>query len=609
MVRRVRWTAFADVLLHGLAGGDGDGADAEARSARRREASAALQEALDAERPLLWSLVESAGLAAEEVEVLALCAAVEVDEQRQALVARLQGEDVRRPTLGLLARLFDPAHPGPLAVAEGSRLRRAALVEVPGVGPWAARPVVVASQVVWALAGDTSLDPELPAGATVVPGAPDGPDPDGPSHLLVVGEDRTRRREAAGARLARSHLLCTPLPSTRAEWDAVVREATLSALAVVLELEPPEGVHELPPVARRAVERADHLPWCLASAHELPLDNLPEGRWAEVRAEPATASSDEVAGALGDRSDHGHRLGAEQLRLLGRLADPGPVDAAARRLAAGPLERSARRIQPRRRWDHLVLRPGQERQLRELVARYRHRATVHGEWGVPAVPSSGLIALFSGPSGTGKTTAAEVVAGELGLDLFVVDLSSVLSKYIGETEQNLDAAFEAATAGNVVLLFDEADALFGQRSDVSDARDRYANVEVSYLLQRIERWDGFAVLTTNLRQHLDQAFLRRIHVAVEFPSPDESERRRIWSVALDGLPLAVADGDVEDLAARFDLTGGSIRNAALTAAFLAADAGGEVTTPLLVRGVSRELEKLGRLRNEDDFGPWFPYAE
>lgn len=596
-----RWTAYADAVLASLAKADGGPVD----PARLAAAAAALHDAVIDEGGLLDELRRTAGLDLDELAVLALCAAVELDATRQRQVAALLEEDVRRPTLGLLARVFGSDNPGPLVLGEDRRLRRAALVDVVPAGPWAAWQVVVAAPVVWALAGDASLDPDLPPEAAVLP--VDGPAGDPVGRLLVSGEDRTRRREAAARRLPGQHLLVTPLPATVEQWRAVVREATLSNLPVVVELRPVDGVESLPPVARREIERADHLAWCLSSRHELPLGDLPAGRWSEERALDAFATPDEVAAVLGEAGSRGHRIGADQLRLIGHLADPGPVDAAARRLAAGPLERSAQRITPRRRWEDLVLRPSEEQQLRELVARYRNRSTVHDEWGVPAVPSSGVIALFSGPSGTGKTTAAEIVAGELGLDLFVVDLSAVLSKYIGETEERLDAVFEAATAGSVVLLFDEADSLFGQRTSVTDARDRYANVEVSYLLQRIERWDGFAVLTTNLRQHLDQAFLRRIHVAVEFPAPEVDERRAIWRVALAPLPSAVTDEELDDLAERFELTGGAIRNAALTAAYLAADAGERVTAPLLVRGIGRELEKLGRLRDEAEFGPWFQH--
>ncbi len=244
-------------------------------------------------------------------------------------------------------------------------------------------------------------------------------------------------------------------------------------------------------------------------------------------------------------------------------------------------------------------------QLRELAARARYRATVFREWGLGSTSrGDGLTALFAGDSGTGKTLSAEVVAGSLGLDLYIVDLSSVVDKYIGETEKNLDRVFDGATGVNGVLLFDEADALFGKRSEVRDAHDRYANVETAYLLQRMEAFDGIAILTTNLRANLDEAFTRRLDAVVDFPIPDERMRRRLWRLHLrPGLP--VEDGvDLDFLAVRFPLSGGNIRNVVLSAAHRAAARGGRVSTEDLVRSVDREYRKLGHLSTETEFGPW-----
>jgi SpoVK/Ycf46/Vps4 family AAA+-type ATPase len=201
--------------------------------------------------------------------------------------------------------------------------------------------------------------------------------------------------------------------------------------------------------------------------------------------------------------------------------------------------------------------------------------------------------------------AAEVLAGDLGLDVFKLDLSSVVSKYIGETEKNLDQVFDAAAAGNVVLFFDEADALFGSRTAVTDSHDRYANLEVSYLLQRLETYDGVVVLASNLRANIDEAFTRRIHAVVDFPVPEAAERRRLWDLNLP--PDAPReDVDLDFLAEQFELAGGAIRNAALTAAFVAADAGTGISMAHVVHGVRREMEKSGRLLVAADFGP---YAE
>jgi hypothetical protein len=353
-------------------------------------------------------------------------------------------------------------------------------------------------------------------------------------------------------------------------------------------------------VARQQIERAPHLWWCLSSVHELPIAELPATTRSELRTRPAAVDHAEIEAVVGPLPP-GHRLTAKQIDDIRRIRPVVGGDAAAaiRRLGAGPLEQLTRRIRPRRTRADLVLTPDQEEAFEELVLRYRMREVVYEEWGVSPIPSAGVVALLSGPSGTGKTTAAEILAGELGLDLFMIDISSVVSKYIGETEQNLERIFDAAAAGNHVLLFDEADALFGARTAVTDARDRYANIEVSYLLQRLETFDGLLLMTTNLLGNIDQAFMRRVHVAVEFPVPDAPERKRIWHRWLhEGAP--VGDVDIDLLAERAEVPGGIIRNACLSAAFLAAagQGGGVITTELVVRTLRRELQKLGRLVDE-----------
>jgi SpoVK/Ycf46/Vps4 family AAA+-type ATPase len=325
----------------------------------------------------------------------------------------------------------------------------------------------------------------------------------------------------------------------------------------------------------------------------------------EVVAGSDGPADEEWSQAFGPDEPRRHQLSLEQVELVAGAyhARGGDFDAAVRRLASGRLEHLARRIRPARSWDDLVLSPERTALLLELTARYRHAERVYHEWGFPALPSRGMVALFSGPSGTGKTLAAEVVAGDLGLDVFKLDLSSVVSKYIGETEKNLEEVFEAAEAGNLVLFFDEADALFGKRSEVKDARDRYANIEVSYLLQRLEAYDGLVILATNFERNLDEAFLRRIHTRIEFTVPTEVERKAIWAANLPaGAPLG--DVDTAELAKRFELTGGAIRNAALRAAFAAAAADGAITTERLVQAVAREFQKMGRLVHAGDFAPY-----
>jgi len=280
--------------------------------------------------------------------------------------------------------------------------------------------------------------------------------------------------------------------------------------------------------------------------------------------------------------------------------------AGARAQNAAGLERLARRVEPRAGWDDLVLPGPILGLLHELTARVRHRERVLDHWGMGARSSRGrgVTALFAGDSGTGKTLSAEVVAADLGLDLYVIDLSTVVDKYIGETEKNLDRIFEEADRVNGVLLFDEADALFGKRSEVRDARDRYANVEVSYLLQRMERFEGLAILTTNLRANVDEAFTRRLDAVVDVPLPDEHDRRRLWETHLRPTLPRAADVDLPFLAGAFKLSGGNIRNIALTAAYLAASTGGEVTMTHLITATEREYRKLGRMTVPSEFGPY-----
>ena len=311
------------------------------------------------------------------------------------------------------------------------------------------------------------------------------------------------------------------------------------------------------------------------------------------------------------------RLSAPQIAraaLAGRLRaraeardlEPGDVQAGARAQNAAGLDRLARRIEPRAGWDDLVLPSDARAQLHELASRARHREQVLDEWGIGgrSTRGRGITALFAGESGTGKTLAAEVITGELGLDLYVIDLSTVVDKYIGETEKNLDRIFAEADRVNAVLLFDEADAIFGKRSEVRDARDRYANLEVAYLLQRMERFDGMAVLSTNLRANLDEAFTRRIDVIADFPMPDEDARLALWRLHLPASLPQTSDLDLEFMARRFRLSGGNIRNICLTSAFLAAEDARPTSMAHLIRATEREYRKLGRLTLEAEFGPY-----
>jgi hypothetical protein len=304
------------------------------------------------------------------------------------------------------------------------------------------------------------------------------------------------------------------------------------------------------------------------------------------------------------RAAHAAVLAADY-RGTGLAADD--LQWGARQQNSSGLRRLARRIEPTADWSDLILEREAMASVHEVTARVRHRSFVLDEWDLRrgGGRGEGITALFAGPSGTGKTLAAEVIAHELGVDLHTVDLATVVDKYIGETEKNLDRIFNEAEQVNTVLFFDEADALFGKRSEVKDARDRYANVEVAYLLQRMERFNGLVVLATNLRLNIDDAFARRLDVTVDFPKPDVAERLRLW-IHLMGRRLPVDDSvDLQFLAEAFELSGGHIRNAVVTAAYLAVDDGRPVGMADLVQAVSREYRKLGRLCLEGEFGDWF----
>lgn len=272
------------------------------------------------------------------------------------------------------------------------------------------------------------------------------------------------------------------------------------------------------------------------------------------------------------------------------------LSAAARGQCGHELSTLARKIEPHYGWEDIILPPDPKQQLREICLQAEYRSVVFGEWGFDSKLSlgKGLNVLFSGPPGTGKTMGAEVIAHELALDLYRIDLSQVVSKYIGETEKNLDRIFTAAEQSNAILFFDEADALFGKRSEVRDSHDRYANIEISYLLQKMEEYEGISILATNLRQNLDEAFVRRLQAIVEFPFPDEHHRRKIWeSVFPKETPLG-ADVKFDVLAREVRLAGGNIKNMALTAAFLAAAEHGVIHMSHLVQAAHREHQKLAR---------------
>lgn len=267
------------------------------------------------------------------------------------------------------------------------------------------------------------------------------------------------------------------------------------------------------------------------------------------------------------------------------------------------LSELAHKIEPRYEWTDLVLPETPITMLKEMVSMCQTRTMVLDTWGLgkKLASGTGISALFSGPPGTGKTLAAQIMANQLGIDLYRIDLSTIVSKYVGETEKNLERIFKEASESNAILFFDEADTIFGKRSEVKDAQDRYANIEVGYLLQKMESYNGVAILATNLRANLDDAFTRRLHFIVNFPFPDEEHRHRIWQVLLPPSMPIEKNIDLKKMASRFKLAGGNIRNIIVSAAYFAAADGRIVTMDHLMHGAKRELQKMGKLIHEGDF--------
>ncbi len=263
----------------------------------------------------------------------------------------------------------------------------------------------------------------------------------------------------------------------------------------------------------------------------------------------------------------------------------------------GKLSKLGMRVTWRQRWEDVVLPGDTMLEVRELIARVKHRRQVHEDWGFAAKVAKGLgiSALFSGPPGTGKTMVAGLIAGELGLDLYQVDLSRIVSKWVGETEKNLSELFDAAEAGHAILLFDEADSLFAKRTQVSSSVDRYANLEVNYLLQRMESFRGMSILTTNHDAAIDDAFRRRLSCRIDFPTPESEERELLWRALLPDVAMSDEEPDLRRLANKYQMSGGHIRNAVLRAAFLAADEGARIEMRHLVHAANLEYAAVGKV--------------
>lgn len=595
----------------------------------------------------LESLSATFGLSAFERDLLLLCAAVELDSSFGPLCAAAQNDPTRQyPTFSLALAYLPDAHWSALTPA--SPLRRWRLIEVGAGGTLTQSPLRIDERVLHHLAGTTHLDERLvgiveplrltselvPSHTALVERIVDTlTEASGDFALPVVqlcGAENNDKRAIAAAMcgslgLRLSLLAADQIPTTAGELEALIclweREAALTNTALLLDCD----ALDLSDTARNAAltrliertlcvlivatrerRRILQRPTLILDVHK-PSHVEQRTIWQSALGAATAQVNGQVDTIVAQFDLSTSTILAASAEALGHAADQD-VGAmlwnACRTQTRSRLDELAQRITPAATWDDLVLPETQRQILREIVAHVRRRMLVYDTWGFAAKSPRGLgiSALFAGESGTGKTLAAEVMAHELRLDLYHIDLSSVVSKYIGETEKNLRRVFDAAEEGGAILLFDEADALFGKRSEVKDSHDRYANIEVSYLLQRMEAYRGLAILTTNLKSAIDTAFLRRIRFIVQFPFPDAAQRAEIWRRIFP--PTTPTEQlDIAKLA-RLNITGGNIRNIALNAAFLAADAGQPVRMQHLLRAARTEYLKLEKTLAEAEIGGW-----
>jgi len=586
-----------------------------------------------AEPAALRDVTKAFRLSDFERDILLLCAGCELEGDFAGLCAAAQGDPQRAyPSFGLALAALSGAHWS--ALSPGGPLRRWRLVETAPGDSLTAGQIQIDERVLHHLAGISIVDERLRSIVRRVPPRPQPASREGaaakivalweaaegvPQTVQLCGCDTAARRGVAAAACAQVGLVAmaldaSELPASAAEQETVARlwerEAALSRAAVVLEIDELDDADRRRAAARfletiggrRIVSTVDPLRSRSEPILRVDLEPLATAEQLELwtAALNGRGEDEDLAGVAQQ-----FRLGSDALAAAAaRVRAGGSAWDACREQARPRLDDLAARIEPAADWDDLVLPQPQLDTLHEIALHVRHRATVYEDWGFAARGARGLgiNALFAGPSGTGKTMAAEVLANELRLDLYRIDLSSVVSKYIGETEKNLRRVFDAAEEGGAILLFDEADALFGKRSEVKDSHDRYANIEVSYLLQRMEAYRGLAILTTNLPTALDQAFLRRLRFVVLFPFPDAGQREEIWR------RIFPAEAPVERLdphrLAQLNVAGGNIRNVALGAAFLAAEDSRPVGMDHLLRAARTEYAKLAKPLSDAEVAGW-----
>lgn len=586
----------------------------------------------------LQEVVRALGLDLLEAAVLAVCSATELNPRYGRLYAYLQDDVTRKlPSPRLVGQLLEGEGLTPadvmVAFDAAGRLRSLGALKLLGDAqtPLAERPIKIADRLAAVLLGgrmDESPQPtrlrliDLPAHD---PGRADAVEMMAallarPSHLPIVlaGPDAdTLIATALGRPLVAVHV------RDLGDKDVMAEAALISALEdrpIVFE-----GLEDVEPADRartlRAIEARPERTVLAAPTRTAALalgertvllveagaPSFAERRqaWADLT---GVADTDDVAAKF--RLSMTQIIEAAEVARLSAVArglatpERSDLDAGARQASSSKLGELAARLPPGYKWEDLVVPPKQTEQLQSISAYLRHRDRVLSDWGYERTVSrtQGLKVLFAGESGTGKTMGSQVIAAELGLEIFRVDLATTVSKYIGETEKNLDRIFGAAEGSNAILFFDEADALFGKRSETSDSHDRYANIEVAYLLQKMEGYPGAVILATNFRRNIDDAFIRRLDFVIDFPFPEKEDRKRIWQKVLPPEAPLADDIDLDFLAEKFKLSGGAIRNCSLAGAFEAADDDSPIGMRHLVRAVANEYGKQGRLTLEADFG-------
>lgn len=619
------------------------------------ESRPALTESVDAS-DRLGTLSAKFSLSPFERKVLLLAAAPELDGRFSELCSRAQGDPTATaPTFGLALAALPGAHWS--ALMPVAPLRHWRLVHLSGTSPTRS-PLQVDERILHYLAGLSYPDPELEGALLAHPRA-DGEITPSQSTIaerlagfwsgkggeswpvaLLTGPASRDKIHVASAGLEALGLGLgllseQALPAEAGEMESFVRlcdrEAILGGRALVLQME-----GDSDPARQRAaalfLERChclvgvtcrERFPLSYRTHAEFEVSRPTRQEQRELWLEGATRSANRTgsrnAAAVPEMADFlasSFDLSSSDIRESLGLATDGErkrivPDELRRRLAeagrttARPrMDGLAVRIEARAGWDDLVLPDAQKDLLRAIARQLRHGYTVREKWGFAGSGGRGLgvSALFSGASGTGKTLAAEVLANELLLDLYRIDLSQVVSKYVGETEKNLRRVFDAAEAGGSILLFDEADALFGSRSEVKDAHDRYANIEVSYLLSRMETFGGVAILTTNLKANIDPAFLRRLRFVVQFPFPGQAQREAIWEAVFPR--VLPREGVDSSRLSRLQVPGGNIRNIALGAAYLAAEAGSPLGMAHLLSATRTECAKMERPLSEAEVAGW-----